>query len=219
MSSKLFLSIMITAALVVPAAADITGTSGQVAYNSALTIPSNLDLNQVESNALIRVFDEQQVLTLNDPLFVDIAMPGTYNEVGDLVGASGTIPGGTAVNSYLIHVDPLGSGTTLVSYSGSITFSNPILGVIVQTDTLNNTDGIPGAAPGTTYYTGVNRGLEWTNQDEVILSLSMNTLTLSLKAANILDNIRVIEAVPVPAAVLIGILGLGVAGLKLRKYV
>lgn len=221
MSSKLFLSIMISVALVVPAVADISSYSDTV---EQLSLPANLWVDQTQSDTSIRIFEEKQSLVLTTDLRVDtLGVPKIYDSAADLEG--GLIDAGTVVNSYLIHVDPftyknLPGG--LRGYTGSITFSNPILGVIVTLDNLLATDSTLGVA-GTTYWTGssaTNRGLEWGGQDQFeLFTLSENTITLNLKAAEAIDNIRVIEAVPVPAAVVIGMLGLGVAGLKLRKYV
>lgn len=196
------------------AKADLTSYTGDVVYSS--TIPADLTLHAYESNSDIFVFDEKQNLALTGPLDVDIAVAGTYNQESDLAGKGGTIGAGTLVNSYIIHVDPVGIPNGLVPYSGSITFSNTILGVIVTTSSLNSTDSVLGIDT-TSYYTGANRGLEWTNQDELELSISLDGMTMHLKALEIIDDIRVIEQVPVPGAVLLGMLGLGMACAKLRK--
>jgi len=211
---RLIFITIVCAFMAVPAVADLISSTGDVSYSTA--IPGDLTLNAYESDDYIYVFDEKQNLTLTSDLAVDIALSGLYDEASDLVGAGGIIGAGTAVNSYIVHVDPIGT-TNLVEYDGSVTFSNKILGVIVETSSLNSTDSVLGVST-TSYYTGQLRGLEWTNQDEVQLSISMDGMTMHLETQNILDNIRVVELVPVPGAVLLGILGLGVAGFKLRKF-
>ena len=110
-----------------------------------MPVPLNLELNKYESNTDIFVFDEKQDLTLTSDVYVDITKAGTYNDAGDLT--PGTIPAGTLVNSYLIHVDPVGTASSLFKYDGSITFSNKILGVIV-----NNIDDVLPYHYGYSYY-------------------------------------------------------------------
>ena len=202
-------------AMVGSASADMVSYTGDVDYSAS--IPTDLRLDKYESDDDIFVFDEKQNLTLASALSVDIAKPGTYNDAGDLVGAGGVIPAGTIVNSYIVHVDPKGTPSGLVTYQGSITLSEKILGLIVNTSGLNSTDSVLGAL-GTTYDSSTMRGLEFTNQDQVTLWVSPDGMGMTLKASNVLDNIRVVELVPVPGAVVLGLLGLGVAGLKLRKF-
>jgi len=199
-----------------PVMADITAVTGDVVEVSP--IPSDLTLNVYESDENIFVFDEKQNLLLPSDVDVDITQAGTYNDAGDLT--PGTIAAGTAVNSYLIHVDPEGTAPSLVTYEGSITFSNRILGVIVNAQSLNDSDSVLGIDTTTYWQSGSYwsyRGLEWTPQDEVLISISLDGMTMHLEASNVLDNIRVVEAVPVPGAVLLGMLGLSVVGVKLRK--
>jgi hypothetical protein len=209
---------MISVALVVPAAADLTSYTTSTVQQ--LSLPASLNVNQTQSNTYIRIFEEQQGVALTTALAVDtLGAAGTYDSATDLV--AGSVDAGTLVNSYLIHVDPIDYPGGLRAYSGSITFGDPIRGLIITRSGLEATDYSLGGASDTTYWwTGgnvANRGLEWGGQD--LFTISGNTLTLNLKAAEAIDNIRVIEAVPVPAAVLLGMLGLGAAGLKLRKYV
>ena len=155
MKKKLLLILLLLMFASVPALADLVG-SGAVYYQPS--IPTNLDLGKYESDTDIFVFDEQQNLILSNNLYVDIGQPDTYNDSDDLVGAGGTILAGTPVNCYLVHIDPIGVPGSIVTYSGSVTFSNKILGVIVETSTLNATDSVLGVGA-TTYYTYANRGL------------------------------------------------------------
>ena len=213
---KKFITIAVASAFLMagPAWAGITASTGNVFYSPG--IPADLSLNQYESDDYIYVFNEQQNLTLTGDLSVDIAQPGTYDQDSDLIGAGGTIGTGTIVNSYIVHVDPVGDPGSLISYQGSITFSNKILGVIVTTSTLNTTDSVLGIST-TSYETGVNRGLEFNNQDKVTLLVSQDGMTMTLKASNILDNIRVVEAVPAPGAILLGSIGVGLVGWLRRR--
>jgi len=214
---RIALITVICAFVAMPTMADITGVTGDVLEVSP--IPSDLRLDVYESDTNIFVFDEKQNLTLPSDVSVDITQAGTYNDAGDLT--PGTITAGTVVNSYLIHVDPVGTASSLFTYEGSITFSNRILGVIVNAQSLNDSDSVLGIDTTTYWQSGSYwsyRGLEWTPQDEVQISISLDGMTMHLAASNVLDNVRVVEMVPVPGAVLLGMLGLSVVGVKLRKH-
>jgi hypothetical protein len=99
------------------------------------------------------VFTERAILELAAPVNVSTQASGTYTLAAQLTPAS--IAAGTLVSSYLLHTDRESVAT---NYIGSITFSTPILGVIVTNAALNNT-GAVFAAPGTTYDT-TGRGLD-----------------------------------------------------------
>ncbi|PKB79876.1 MAG: hypothetical protein BZY88_10825 [SAR202 cluster bacterium Io17-Chloro-G9] len=90
--------------------------------------PAGVALHQLKSNSKIFVFDELQGVTLTSDVAVDIG--------------TNPVPDGTKVNSHYIHFDPFET-TTL---SGTITYNNPIIGVIVNGSKLNASDdalGIP----------------------------------------------------------------------------
>ena len=76
-----------------------------------------------------------------------------------------TLSAGTPVDSYFLYSDPIGQPHKLFPYVGTLTFSTPILGVMVQQSTLDSTDATDGA-PGTAYKIGLGDGLE-NNGDQV----------------------------------------------------
>ena len=157
-----------------------------------------------ENNTALPLFQERMNLTLASALSVDITPTGTYptkySSVAQLNPSN--IGAGTAVDSYFVYSDPVGKPTTPVHYSTTLTFSTPILGLIVQDATLGASDGSVGA-PGTTYSTAPFRGLELgTNPigaDSVEL-VSPNSLYLSLNTSVDVDEVRVITAATEPGA-------------------
>jgi hypothetical protein len=105
---------------------------------------------------------------------------------------------GTWVNSYLLHAEPVGYETKLILYSGSYEFDEPILGVIITETNLEISDGILGR-DGTTYEDrsdGQHSGLDFfgdtTRGIQDIITISGNTVTLNIKAADKMDEVRVI---------------------------
>ncbi|MBT3201379.1 MAG: prepilin-type N-terminal cleavage/methylation domain-containing protein [Phycisphaerales bacterium] len=128
-----------------------------------------------QSNSEIFGFQEQEGYVLPAPLSVDITKPGGYGRSrGSYSSSSGTIAAGTPVDSYYLIYDPSSSGHVR---NGTITVSTPIIGVIVQTKTLDKTDSIIGRK-GITYPRNQHaRGFE-SNAEEIELSDDMLTLRI-----------------------------------------
>ena len=196
----LCLSVLLTSV-----SADVISTSGSVVETAA---PTSVDLNQYESTTEIRAFNEQQNVILPVDIGVNITSAGYYDDNGDLT--EGIIAAGTLVQSHLVHLDPV--GTELATLSGSVTFDHQILGVIIHTLKLKNSDSVLGAL-GTVYPTGsYDRGLEL-EEDALAISPDMRTLTIDLwRADTLTDQVRVITT-PEPGTVLLFSLG----GLVLRR--
>lgn len=169
------------------ARADVASTGGAVVE---VAPPASVALDAFESNTQIRVFDEQQGVVLGGPLAVNISAPGLYDDPVDLTPA--VIPAGTEVSSHLLHFDIIFTGTPL-SATGTVTFSDRIIGVIVTDADLDASDGL--GAVGTTYPApGLgSRGLEQEDQLDM-LEVGCDTITVSLEALEILDHVRVITA-------------------------
>ena len=102
--------------------------------------PADLRLGQYESNQCMFLFDEQQDVTLSSGLVVDSSpVRGT--------GGVATLPAGSELTSHVLHADKVGNTGQLVTFDGSYTFSEPVVGLIWTGNRLNSTDnqlGIPG---------------------------------------------------------------------------
>ena len=156
-----------------------------------------------EDNDHIVVFREQQHVTLEAPVLVDLAEPGEYWKLSAEERRS-HVASGREVGSFLFQLNPVGSirpddeiGPRTVM--GQITFDRPILGVITTTDTLEASDEALGDPRG--HYLRGTRGIEarrkltkppGEGKDLIILAADRRTLILSLTAATSLDQIRVL---------------------------
>ena len=142
----------------------------------------------------------------------------------------GVIEAGTLVDSHMIFLNsPL---DWYLSHSDVVwTFSGKIIGVMSDCWGYLEADStFELGAPGTNYTVPFTlpdfdsgpaapfplRGME-EGQDSYTL-LGPSTLRVNMMVTEPGDWIRVVTVVPVPGAVLLGMLGLVVAGLKLRKY-
>jgi hypothetical protein len=165
--------------------------------------PPSVQLKAYTSQVEIRAFNEN-TLTLAQDLAVDITLPGTYNDPNAL--SPGLIPAGTRVTSHLLHFD-LPPGVMGVTLSGSISFDQPILGLIVVDGSLDATDATLGA-PGTIYptpgitYRGLELGLASLGDDELVVgSHTLEVVNVNLTAFNIFDHVRILTAEPVTLTV------------------
>ena len=134
----------------------------------------------------------------------------------------GIVPIGTQVRSYILHFDPLGSSSSPVwELRETLTFDEIVLGVIFDTTVapgqLANTDSVLGI--GSDYYetSSLHRKFEEGQEKWNDIAILGNSVTFDLFTNSSMDEVRIVT-IPVPGAVLLGMLGLGVVGVKLRKY-
>ena len=128
-----------------------------------------------QSNSQIFGFMEQEGYVLPAALSVDITKPGNYGRSqSSYSSTSGTIAAGTPVDCFYLIYDPTSSGSI---NNGSVTLSAPIIGVIVQTNTLDRTDPIIGNKSIAYPVKQGARGFE-RNREEISLSSDMKTLTI-----------------------------------------
>ncbi|MFP4144240.1 MAG: PEP-CTERM sorting domain-containing protein [Phycisphaeraceae bacterium] len=205
------------------ASASIVGSGGAVS-------PVALTEGALESDTEIRAITESINTTLDGRLPLDI-MAQEDNEIIDSwdkqLQNAGGIPGGMAVNSYLLHFDPTLSpedydeelaeeNGVIYDPAGSITFNQDIIGLIVNDDLLDGTDDDFGL-DNMTYPTGMaGRGLELDAGDRVLIGDDLRTLYVELVSGGMdIDQVRVITAVPEPAS--LALLGLGGSLMLLRR--
>ena len=161
-------------------------------------------------------FAERQDLLLGSSVNVNITSAGFYNSNASLT--TGSVAAGTAVDSYYLHADPVGSASTLFTYNGSVTFNTDILVVIVLERQLGDSNGVLGH-PGT-LYSSTGQGLELGGPDTVTLTVSGRTLDFHLGTNTAADDIRIITAatVPEPAAWTLLLTCLGLCFAAIRKH-
>lgn len=116
------------------------------------------------------------------------------------------LPTGTSVYSYYFYSNRTNAGTAGNSgYAASITFSLPILGVIVNNQTgvarLNNTNATFGRAGVTNYNTASSAGFDGGQNDRFrVQQITATQYRLSFQLANNgFDSFRVLTATPEPA--------------------
>lgn len=170
--------------------AAIIGTSGVAVLIAA---PASVVTGALQSDTLVRTFNEKQNIVLASPLAVDITSPGTYDGTGPLT--PGTIAAGTTVSSHYLHYDPANDTPTsgIGTSNGTVIFDHQIIGVIVLSTNLDNSDSALGAA-GTTYPFGdANRGLEMVGFEGDSITVGCDTLKInSLFVQGAIDQFRVI---------------------------
>ncbi|MFC1572206.1 Ig-like domain-containing protein [Candidatus Eisenbacteria bacterium] len=200
--SKARLSLVFTLVLscfAIGAHAQISATSGDVVAvpRSDVIAAGSLVANSYTSDTEIRVFLEKGDYQLTGAMDVDVTADGAY----DYPLSAGTLAAGEWVTSVMIHVDRTALfGTSHLT--GTIEFSNDVLGVVLEDATLNAWDSVVGLLP-VTYPTGATeRGLEvddaaWTDPDGIVLNGRI--VDLDLMCSTDTDQMRVILVGASPA--------------------
>jgi prepilin-type N-terminal cleavage/methylation domain-containing protein len=152
-------------------ALNVTGAITELNPRPESVVPNN----GKQSNSEIFGFMEQEGYVLPSALSVDITKPGNYGRgTSSYSATSGTIATGTPVDCYYLIYDPTSSGSIT---NGTITMSSPIIGVIVQTKTLDRTDSVIGRKDIDYPKNQGARGFE-NNAEEIKISEDMLTLTI-----------------------------------------
>ena len=134
--------------------------------------PATLGNNAFDDDN-VRAFDELQDLELTDNLIMDVRAPTV---------ASNVLAPGSVVSSHYIIYDP----ATTQTVEGTVTFDEPVLGIIISNLRFNGTDSLLGN-PGTTYSIG-SQELE----DPDFVMINGDTVTYSFRTSSPGDAVRVI---------------------------
>ncbi len=204
------LGLALAAAGLPSASAGITNTTGDAIFLDPP--PASLVLNALVNDDQGFVFNERQNVTIPAGLYVDITAPGVYDETSDLDRVR--LQAGTIVNSYFVHVDndrnKPGSAKVLLS----VTFDQPIIGIMVRDSVLDVSDAVLGA-PGTVYPTGQRARTYEFKPDRLSLSSDLRTVTIRTVSKNDMDEIRIVTQAPEPTS--LALLALGALGGLIRR--
>lgn len=183
----------------------VSGDNSSLGAAASIISAPALVTNAAVTNTAQQGFNEVQGYTTQNTIIMD----------GDVELAAGSF-----VDSHMIFLN-VSSGIE-EHYNVVWTFSGNILGVMSDQWGNLEADSTPElGAPGTTYEASWNaRGME--SADFYLYTPGTNVLTVNMRVdAGAGDWIRVVTAgtvVPVPGAALLGLLGLGAVGIKLRRH-
>jgi hypothetical protein len=168
-----------------------TSTAGSAGVNVTVTVdpahstnfqfldqaPASVVDGALESDQYVRSFAEQ------------------YNKVlaSNLTVGGSTIPAGTRVNVYYVHADHVGSQNLATKFTGSEWFGTKVLATATTTADLQATTPLF-AAPGTTYSTRADQGLEF--DDSATKWIDQTGVDFSLNSWNVSDAVRIITVAP-----------------------
>jgi hypothetical protein len=158
-----------------------------------IAAPRSVHPGELVDPSVLKVFAERREHDLNKAVYADITQTGPVRSEGELT--PGTISPGTRVTAFMIHGDAGALSIDSASdgvVTGSVTFSSPVLAVIISPPTLTDSDPDVGA-PQTDYPSrGEKRGIELDGTDSIELSEDRLTVTFRLDIRRGEDQIRVL---------------------------
>ena len=170
--------------------ASVIASSGQLQFESP---PPEVSSATGQSNTLINFFTERTNYVLPAAVPIDLtpgsSFPTNYTGSCDLTPS--TLSAGTDVDSYFMYSNPVGEPQNIYYYYATLTFSTPILGVMVTGPTMSATDAVVGA-PGTTYESP--EGLECDHDGDAVELVTPSTIRVEFATSISTDSIRVITA-------------------------
>jgi hypothetical protein len=185
-----------------PAAASTTvGINGVCGGVLIGTMPANLGQGHSESQSL-RLFRERLDYTLIGSVPVDFVATGLYDQPADLPSPKPLVAGGTRVNSYILHSDPIGQNALMRQHrAATFGFTTDVLGVQVLSATLTETQADQLHTPGT-HYPNATSGLELapSGGGDFARIINRRTVSISFKTSTAVDEIRVITKATVSEA-------------------
>ncbi len=200
------------------AQAGITGSTGAVNVRAAPG--GTLSDGSLESDTQIQVWFESRVGNAGSQSFDHVGAGLVNNPF--VIGANRPSPSTVIVGeglSYMIHIDQT-TDTTAINYSGTVTFSAPILGVWFTTGGLGGSDAQWKPA-GLTIGTLTNRNWDLSPNGaarDFTISTNLRTLTINQQnGVNEIDQIRVLINPEPSSAMLAGLGVLGLAALVRRR--
>ena len=194
-SMLLALACICSAGLAQAAVVNVDVTTPATGTWEVYTGAGPIGTNQFNEDGVVYTLEESQGVTV----------PVTLTTFG------GTVPAGTVVDSTLVWVDP----SVLMNTQATIDFSSDIVGIIVGSVTLFLTESLFGSDVVTYFYDSMT-GLERIDR---LFIVDENTITINFWTDNPGDYIRVLTAtpIPVPAAGLMLLAGLGALGAMRRR--
>jgi hypothetical protein len=183
---------------------DIFGLESHSGAISIISPPPSVQNGALPDDDYASFFLEQRDFRIDkcSSLPVDlIAAPGTYSNVSQFVG--GTLSG-LKTNSYFLHADSTvefgNPGNDVFNYKGSVSFSDPIVGLVGFSDTFLNTTALQSS--GTAYPDRGIQDYEFDADpssiygDSITLSDDLRTISFDLKTGGSLDQLRIVTGRP-----------------------
>jgi prepilin-type N-terminal cleavage/methylation domain-containing protein len=155
--------------------------------STVLKLPPSLLLHACQ-DAQVRLFQEQQGLVLPSAVSVDMTNPGAVSNSKGL--SAGSIPAGTKIDCYYLHYEPPNNQGSVSNVKFS--FAGKILGVILLTQSINNSDATLGV-PTTSY--DHNNGARGYELGEDIAQISSDKRTFTVVQSHVggwCDDARII---------------------------